>query len=237
MIKHRRRSHGSKAQGNTGGNNPGNTNNGNGNGNGLPQQDIDYIEQPVAAAGADDGIAETGGVPTAPAQELVINTKPAAAGDEGADDDEAAAAAPAAAPAAEPRPYEPPKVININELKRKSAAELLETAESLGLDNIARARKPDLVFSLLKAAARRGEHIYGEGVLEIMPDGYGFLRGPDSSYLAGPDDVYISPSQIRRFALRTGDTIAGRVRPPKDNERYFALLKVDTINFEPPEVS
>jgi transcription termination factor Rho len=110
-------------------------------------------------------------------------------------------------------------------------------AESLGLENIARSRKPDLVFQLLKAAARRGEHIYGEGVLEIMPDGYGFLRGPDSSYLAGPDDVYISPSQIRRFALRTGDTIAGRIRPPKDNERYFALLKVDTINYEPPEVS
>ncbi len=93
------------------------------------------------------------------------------------------------------------------------------------------------MFQLLRAAARRGEHIYGEGVLEIMSDGYGFLRGPDSSYLAGPDDVYISPSQIRRFALRTGDTVAGRIRPPKDNERYFALLKVDTINYEPPEVS
>ena len=93
------------------------------------------------------------------------------------------------------------------------------------------------MFQLLRAAARRGDHIYGEGVLEIMPDGYGFLRGPDSSYLAGPDDVYISPSQIRRFALRTGDSIAGRIRSPKDNERYFALLKVDTINYEAPEVS
>lgn len=132
---------------------------------------------------------------------------------------------------------EPPKIINIAELKHKSVAELLEMAEAMGLDNVARIRKQDLVFNLLKAAARRGELIYGEGVLEIMSDGYGFLRAPDSSYLAGPDDVYISPSQIRRFSLRTGDTVAGRVRPPKDNERYFALLKVDSINYEPPEVS
>jgi transcription termination factor Rho len=139
--------------------------------------------------------------------------------------------------AAEQRPLEPPKVLHIAELKRKTAAELLETAESMGLENIARARKQDVVFQLLRAAARRGDHVYAEGVLEIMSDGYGFLRGPDSSYLAGPDDVYISPSQIRRFALRTGDTVAGRIRPPKDNERYFALLKVDTINYEAPEVS
>jgi len=132
---------------------------------------------------------------------------------------------------------EPRKTINISELKRKSAAELLEMAEAMGLENIARIRKQDLVFNLLKAAARRGEHIYGDGVLEIMSDGYGFLRAPDSSYLAGPDDVYISPSQIRRFSLRTGDTVAGSVRSPKENERYFALLKVDTINYEAPEVS
>src|SRR3546814_13468933 len=118
-----------------------------------------------------------------------------------------------------------------------TASELLELAESQGLENIARIKKQDLVFQLLRAAARRGEQIHTEGVLEIMQDGYGFLRGPDSSYLAGPDDVYISPSQIRRFALRTGDSVTGRVRSPKDNERYFALLKVDTINFEPPEVS
>ncbi|NKF22948.1 transcription termination factor Rho [Solimonas sp. C16B3] len=127
--------------------------------------------------------------------------------------------------------------MRVQDLKRMTASELLELAESQGLDNIARIKKQDLVFQLLRAAARRGEHIHTEGVLEIMQDGYGFLRGPDSSYLAGPDDVYISPSQIRRFSLRTGDTIAGRVRSPKDNERYFALLKVDTINFEPPEVS
>ena len=137
----------------------------------------------------------------------------------------------------EQRSTEPPKVIRIAELKRKTAAELLELAESLGLENIARVKKQDLVFQLLRAAARRGEHIQAEGVLEIMSDGYGFLRGPDSSYAAGPDDVYISPSQIRRFSLRTGDTVSGRVRSPKDNERYFALLKVDTINYEAPEVS
>ncbi len=132
---------------------------------------------------------------------------------------------------------EPPKVLNLTELRRKSATELMEMAEQLGLDNISRAKKQDVVFQLLKAAARRGEHIYGDGVLEILQDGYGFLRSPDSSYVAGPDDVYISPSQIRRFNLRTGDSIAGRVRSPKDNERYFALLKVDTINFEAPEAS
>jgi transcription termination factor Rho len=140
-------------------------------------------------------------------------------------------------PDGQPIPQQPVKTLNITDLKRKSAAELLEMAESLGVENVSRARKPDVVFSLLKAAARRGEQIYGDGVLEILQDGYGFLRGADSSYVAGPDDVYVSPSQIRRFSLRTGDTVAGRVRSPKDNERYFALLKVDTINFEPPEAS
>ncbi|MDP1543282.1 MAG: transcription termination factor Rho [Polycyclovorans sp.] len=118
-----------------------------------------------------------------------------------------------------------------------TAAALLALAEQEGLEGIARARKQDLIVQLLRAAARRGEHIYAEGVLELMPDGYGFLRGPDASYAAGPDDVYLSPTQIRRFGLRTGDSIAGRVRQPKENEKYFALFKIDTINFEPPEVS
>jgi transcription termination factor Rho len=135
------------------------------------------------------------------------------------------------------QPLPPPKVLNLTELRRKSATELLELAQTQGIDSVSRSKKQDIVFQLLKAAARRGEHIYGEGVLEILQDGYGFLRSPDSSYVAGPDDVYISPSQIRRFNLRTGDSIAGRVRSPKDNERYFALLKVDTINFEAPEAS
>ena len=135
----------------------------------------------------------------------------------------------------EPRP--PPEIIKVVDLKRMTAAELLAKAEAQGLENIARVKKQDLLVQILRAAAKKGAHIYIEGVLEIMSDGYGFLRGPDSSYLTGPDDVYLSPSQIRRFSLRTGDTISGRVRSPKDNERYFALLKVDTINFEPPEVS
>jgi len=129
-------------------------------------------------------------------------------------------------------------LIDLNDLKRKSAADLLVFAESLGIqEGVARARKQDIIFLVLKAHARAGGGIYGEGVLEILQDGFGFLRGFDESYLAGPDDIYISPSQIRRFNLRTGDYINGRVRPPKEGERYFAMLKVDTINGEPPEAS
>jgi len=129
-------------------------------------------------------------------------------------------------------------LIDLNELKRKSAGDLLALAETLGIqEGVARARKQDIVFLILKAHARIGGGIYGEGVLEILQDGFGFLRGPDESYLAGPDDIYVSPSQIRRFNLRTGDYITGRIRPPKEGERYFALLKVDNINSEPPEAS
>jgi transcription termination factor Rho len=129
-------------------------------------------------------------------------------------------------------------LIDLNDLKRKSAADLLALADTLGIqEGVARARKQDIVFLILKAHARAGGGIYGEGVLEILQDGFGFLRGPDESYLAGPDDIYVSPSQIRRFNLRTGDYITGRIRPPKEGERYFALLKVDHINGEPPEMS
>src|SRR5450759_1478661 len=129
-------------------------------------------------------------------------------------------------------------LIELNDLKRKTAAELLVLAESLGVqEGVARARKQDIVFFILKAHARAGGGIYGEGVLEILQDGFGFLRGFDASYLAGPDDVSVSPSQIRRFNLRTGDYITGRIRPPKEGERYFALLQVDNINGEPPEMS
>ncbi len=125
--------------------------------------------------------------------------------------------------------------MNLTELKHKPISEVIEIAESLGLESVARTRKQDLIFAILKKHAKSGEDIYGDGVLEILSDGFGFLRSPESSYLAGPDDIYVSPSQIRRFNLRTGDTISGKIRPPKDNERYFAMLKVEQINFEPPE--
>ena len=125
--------------------------------------------------------------------------------------------------------------MNLSELKEKPIADLIGLAESLGLDNVARSRKQDIIFSLLKRHAKSGEDIYGNGLLEILPDGFGFLRSAGSSYLAGPDDIYVSPSQIRRFNLRTGDAISGKIRPPKDGERYFAMLKVDKINFDTPE--
>jgi transcription termination factor Rho len=125
--------------------------------------------------------------------------------------------------------------MNLTELKLKPINEVIEIAESLGLENVARSRKQDLIFAILKKQAKAGDDISGDGVLEILQDGFGFLRTPGCSYLAGPDDIYVSPSQIRRFALKTGDTISGKIRPPKDNERYFAMLKVDEINFEPPE--
>ncbi|HSW93880.1 MAG TPA: transcription termination factor Rho [Gammaproteobacteria bacterium] len=125
--------------------------------------------------------------------------------------------------------------MNLTELKQKSAADLIQLSEEYGLENMARSRKQDIIFAILKAHAKRGEDIYGDGVLEILQDGFGFLRSAQGSYLAGPDDIYVSPSQIRRFNLRTGDTISGKIRPPKEGERYFALLKVDHINFEAPE--
>ncbi|MBE2295383.1 MAG: transcription termination factor Rho [Phycisphaerales bacterium] len=127
--------------------------------------------------------------------------------------------------------------MNLTELKKKSAADLIAIAQELKLEGTARSRKQDIIFAILKALAKNGEDIYGDGVLEILQDGFGFLRSADSSYLAGPDDIYVSPSQIRRFNLRTGDTVSGKIRPPKEGERYFALLKVSEINFEPPEAS
>ncbi len=127
--------------------------------------------------------------------------------------------------------------MNLTELKQKSVSELLKLAQETGIEGLARSRKQDVIFAILKAHAKSGEDIYSEGVLEILQDGFGFLRSADSSYLAGPDDIYVSPSQIRRFSLRTGDTVSGKIRPPKEGERYFALLKVSQINFESPDVA
>ncbi len=127
--------------------------------------------------------------------------------------------------------------MNLTELKQLTPPELLSLSQELGIEGVARSRKQDIIFGILKAHAKKGEDIYGNGVLEIRQDGFGFLRSADSSYLAGPDDIYVSPSQIRRFSLRTGDTVAGKIRPPKEGERYFALLKVDQINFDSPDNS
>jgi transcription termination factor Rho len=125
--------------------------------------------------------------------------------------------------------------MHLAELKAKSPADLLSFAESLQIENASNLRKQDMMFAILKNLAENEQAIHGEGTLEILPDGFGFLRSPEANYLPGPDDIYVSPSQVRRFGLRTGDTVEGQIRAPKDGERYFALLKVNTINFEPPE--
>ena len=125
--------------------------------------------------------------------------------------------------------------MHLQELKKKTPAELLNFAEELQVENASTLRKQDMMFAILKQLAENDTPIYGDGVLEILQDGFGFLRSPEANYLPGPDDIYVSPSQVRRFSLRTGDTVEGQIRAPKDGERYFALLKVNTINFEPPE--
>jgi transcription termination factor Rho len=125
--------------------------------------------------------------------------------------------------------------IKLFDLKQKSPGELLSAAEELEVENASALRKQELMFAILKSLAARDVNIIGEGVVEVMPDGFGFLRSPDANYLAGPDDIYVSPSQIRKFALKTGDTVEGDIRSPKEGERYFALLKVNTVNFEEPE--
>ena len=125
--------------------------------------------------------------------------------------------------------------MQLTELKKMPVEQLIELGEECGIENASRAKRQDIVFGILKSKAKSGEDIEGEGVLEILQDGFGFLRSPDSSYLAGPDDIYVSPSQIRRFGLRTGDTIQGKIRSPKDGERYFAILKIEQINFEEPD--
>ena len=127
--------------------------------------------------------------------------------------------------------------MHLRELKQKSMADLVQMAKALTIEGAAGLRKQELIFALLQQHAAQGQSIYGEGVLECLPDGYGFLRSPDYNYLPGPDDIYVSPSQVRRFNLRTGDMVSGSIRPPKEREAYFALLKVDNINREPPEVA
>ena len=127
--------------------------------------------------------------------------------------------------------------MQLTELKKMPVEQLIELGEECGIENASRAKRQDIVFGILKIKAKSGEDIEGEGVLEILQDGFGFLRSPDSSYLAGPDDIYVSPSQIRRFGLRTGDTIKGKIRSPKDGERYFAILKIEEINYEEPDKS
>ncbi len=129
----------------------------------------------------------------------------------------------------------PPQTLFLDELKKKSVSELFKVAQELGIDVSHTRKKQDVIFSILKAQAEQKGTVYGNGVLEILQDGFGFLRSPDYNYLPGPDDIYVSPSQIRRFNLNTGDTISGQIRPPKEGERYFALLKVETLNFDPPE--
>ncbi|MDW8314415.1 MAG: transcription termination factor Rho [Rhodovarius sp.] len=125
--------------------------------------------------------------------------------------------------------------MHLSELKAKSPAELLAFAEELGVENASSLRKQDMMFAILKVLADNDQAIYGEGTLEILPDGFGYLRSPQANFLPGPDDIYVSPAQVRRFGLRTGDTVEGQIRAPKDGERYFALLKINTVNFEPPE--
>ena len=125
--------------------------------------------------------------------------------------------------------------MHLSDLKHLHVTELVDMAAANEIENANRMRKQDLIFALLKNSAKRGESIFGDGTLEVLPDGFGFLRSPDTSYLAGPDDIYVSPSQIRRFNLHTGDSIEGEIRTPKEGERYFALVKVDHVNGEPPE--
>ena len=127
--------------------------------------------------------------------------------------------------------------MHLSELKTLHVSELLDMAIANEIEGANRLRKQELIFALLKNRAKKGENIFGDGTLEVLPDGFGFLRSPDTSYLAGTDDIYVSPSQIRRFNLHTGDSIEGEIRTPKDGERYFALVKVDKVNNEPPENS
>src|SRR5829696_4008788 len=132
-------------------------------------------------------------------------------------------------------PSDAPARLNISDMKEMSIQHLTQAAKDLNVDGASGMRKQDLIFQILKAQAEQSGLVFSEGVLEVLPDGFGFLRAPDYNYLPGPDDIYVSPSQIRKFDLHTGDTVSGQIRPPKEGERYFALIKVEAVNFEPPE--
>ena len=147
----------------------------------------------------------------------------------------AAAETPAATETSRPAPHHSKDTLNISELKEMSIAKLTQVAKDLNVAGATGMRKQDLIFQILKAQTEKSGFIFSEGVLEVLPDGFGFLRAPDYNYLPGPDDIYVSPSQIRKFDLQTGDTVSGQIRPPKEGERYFALIKVEAVNFEAPD--
>ena len=183
----------------------------------LPQRDV-AEDEPAASEGAVAVAADTGGSVTDPA---TVGAEAApAAGD--------SATVVAAAP-------EPRSRLDLAVLKEMSIQKLIDVAKELEISGASSMKKQELVFQILRAQAEKEGLIFSEGVLEILPDGFGFLRAPEYCYLPGPDDIYVSPSQIRKFDLRTGDTISGQIRPPKEDERYFALIKVDAVNFEPPD--
>jgi transcription termination factor Rho len=186
------------------------------------------------AAGSSGGTTKTAAAKAASAK--AEEAKAAKATEDEAPDETPAAAEKTAAPAKSPLPSNGEN-LNIAELKQKTIRELCEYAERLGMEGVGGLRKQDLIFKILEGQTKRNGLIFNEGVLEILPDGYGFLRSPDYNYLPGPDDIYVSPSQIKRFDLRKGDIVSGQVRPPKENERYFALLRVEAVNFENPEMA
>ncbi len=189
-----------------------------------------------------ESISVPNGAPEAPAEEIVVNNNNAGNGNSSEKGPASQRSGPPPRSSKHhkhqqnqaPRPSNGP-AMHLSDLKQMHVTELVEMAQANEIENANRLRKQDLIFALLKNHAKRGDSIYGEGTLEVLPDGFGFLRSPDTSYLAGPDDIYVSPSQIRRFNLHTGDSIQGEIRTPKDGERYFALVKVDKVNSEAPE--
>jgi transcription termination factor Rho len=204
-----------------------------------PRARDDHPEESVStpAAVADDEMEGNGSAPDGAGSVSEAAPEPPAPRDEAAAPASApaAVAAPVAAPPVAPPPASEGSRLDLADLKEMGIRELAQVAKRLDIPGAATMKKPELVFQILRAQAEKEGLIFSEGVLEILPDGFGFLRAPEYCYLPGPDDIYVSPSQIRKFDLRTGDTISGQIRPPKEDERYFALIKVDAVNFEPPD--